>query len=874
MESASLERQNENSKAQVVDADIFLDWLFGRDNLDRVYACTVNELNKGWFDGDWSKARRRLISGVGEDGSAAWLQAYYSIGVFPEDRSRRRLKSQVTGVVAAVLDDVGTKADPLNVADIEANQWVGAKIETSPGNEQWVIKYKASGAGAVGVTGERALQLHVLTMNTLASLDLTDKVSDIARYVRLPAGRNLKKDEKKHGFEVKLLGQLDEEAGAYQLELASFVLRTIGHEELGETCEWQAGIVGSDVDAVPDDLWNQIVEILRVQGATTEKELRRGAGTDEFTANVREPDEWLRLIMELGERLDWRPPEQMMEGVVDFRCPFAENHSDVDLDGARYLGGGYFKCHHNSCKERTFWDFRDEIEHLWNTKARREGEPEAAVMRARYMFEGALEWTDEQLEALGLGDVRRIADAPAAPVDEDDIERLLSRYWFVKKGGQRGGPAWWDSQERCVIGKEDIEAERDVIDVFGLAGRRPATPWKALRQHEACQEFLGYVSIQGAPVDTVDEEGNRCINIWKNTKVVPKAGKPTKYLEFMDWFLGVPGTLERDEIDKYLAWILQNPGKKAPRIVVFIGGEGTGKDLWMRMLGQLVNPVNVAEVSLKGLNKDFNEWQQKRIVYINEAEGKGRYDLMAKLKSVSGGGAWITVNKKNEPVVRVRDCSLYFLTTNDYGALPVKQGSRRELVIDCPAAKHEDDQAFYGPLFDAMAEEGTELGQIMRHYLEMDLTGYAPYSDAPATSAKLRMAHEGHSQDVQEILDALADAGFNEKGISSLQGDAFVSFWAVAQRVNSAGKGSRDGKPAHNKSIGEALKTIGWMKTGMRPQVVRDGAKRQVFVWCPKHLDRVVKAAKDDIARQKILNAMAHADSRVTGNPIDASGAP
>ena len=852
------------ANAQVADADIFLDWLFGRDNLDRVYACTVDKNNKGWFDGDWSKARRRLINGVGDDGSAAWLQAYYSIGVFPADRSRRRLKSQVTGVVAAVLDDVGTKADPLNVADIEANQWVGAKIETSPGNEQWVIKYKTSGAGALGVTGERALQLHVLTMNALASLDLTDKVSDIARYVRLPAGRNLKKDPEKHGFEVKLLGQLDEEAGAYQLELASFVLRTIGHEELGETCEWQAGIVGSDVDAVPDALWSQIVEILRVQGATTDKDLRRGSRADDFTASVREPDEWLRLIMELGERLDWRPPEQMSEGVVDIHCPFAEEHSDPDRDEARYLGGGYFKCHHTSCLERGFMDFRSEIEHLWNTKARREGEPEAGVMRARWTFEGAL--VDQGLiDGMSVG---LIEDAPAAPVNEDDMERLLARYWFVTCGSRRGGPAWWDSQDRRVIGKEDIEAQADVIDVFGLSGRRTHVPWKALREHEACREFHGYVSIQGAGADAEDDMGRRCINVWQHTRVVPTTGTPDRYLEFADWFFGLPGTLERDEIDKYLAWILQNPGKKAPRIVVFIGGEGTGKDLWMRMLGQLVHPGNVAEVTLSGMMKDFNEWQMKRIVYINEAEGKGRYDLMAKLKSVSGGGAWITVNKKNEPVVRVRDCSLYFLTTNDYGALPVKEGSRRELVIDCPSTKHEGDQAFYGPLFDAIAEEGTELGQIMQHYLEMDLKGYTPYSDAPATSAKLRMAREGHSPDVQEILDELADAGFTSEGVEGLKGDVFVSSWAVKKRIDGAGVGSKGrDKPASDRSVSEALRTIGWVKTGMRTQVWRDGVKRRVYVWCPKSLARVVKAAKDDVSKQRILNVLASGDAKVTGVP-------
>eukprot|EP00752_Nemacystus_decipiens_P019181 g17237.t1 len=907
---ASLNMINQSDAPKSVkEADFFLSWLFG-DALGHVFACAVDEQRNGWKQGRWSETRNQLIKAGSTAADTPDLAAYYSVGLFPDREGVRRRKDEVIGVVGLVLDDIGTKAgveegsgailDKLN--DMDA---IGAKIDTSPGNQHWVIKYRTEGQqwpdgeAEVGVRGKRALDLHVLLVNAFAGLGAADRIGDVTRLVRLPAGKNLKPDPAKKDYVVRLAEPIKEGAAAFQADLAAVILTALGEKELAAQCEMQAMLFGAALDKWSDDLWKEVKQVLKVAGRTRDSELGSGSGQTNLCADLARPDPWLALQIELAERMDWvEPIEGSAIGTVDCRCPFAEEHSTDDR--IRYLGDGNWKCHHSSCQEagRTVPDFKRRLRELWeDVRDVEAGEPTADGLIARWSalgYDGVPQGVSGQrngdprfdtgadIDSLGNAETTAIeaeADEIAAAIGSEGdrtvaVGQLLQRYVLVLDG-PKGSPGWFDLVEERLIPKAEIEQEEPVVELFEVGKTGDKAVWKILSNDVRCERFAGFISEPGKGRVITGKKGGRYLNKWRGSDVLAAGpaedGEPEVFLEFMDWFAGEVGTVQRDTLDRYIAWILRNPAVKAPMTVCLVGGQGVGKDLLISLLTRLVGRANVKKVPLDDLVGQFNEWQAARIVYVPEVDGKGRYELLSRIKDLSGGDGHCTINKKYERPYQARDVSIYWMTTNEDGALPIDLDSRRDFVVGCPHTAHLDGFEFYSRLAEAIGEGGSELGLVMRHYVErVDLEDFSPFAPAPVTAAKIAMAEEGQSAAVTAIMEALQGRGMSPDGLEGVseEAKAMVSSWVLTKYLKIT-----CGLKSGGRGVAEAMRKMGWVKAPKKIRLARENQSVRAYIWTPKRASwdpefMAVGDDVDDLVRQKIRVRVDAGDSCLLKTPI------
>lgn len=879
----------ERRSDQAIEAcEEFLKWLFGDDWQDVSLTAAVTG-GCGWFGGAWDETRAKIESNPDQD-------LYYSIGCFPPGNVTPRHKTRVQSVAGLVLDDVGTKGagDLLD----ELNSWdaVGAKIETSEGNFHWVMKYQQR------LKSERELALHVLSVNALAELGVADRLSDVTRYMRLPAGVNSKPG--RGGFRVRVTS-FQPDFRCSQRVLVAEICERLGNAGLAGEIDHvgnQACMLNG-VDGWPQDLFDRVADFLKQETSTSGAELA-GNGTGQANvsggsyglfADLSDPDPWLTLQIKLAEKLGWPAPEDGSGfGTVDCRCPFANEHSSDEL--IRYLGNGHWKCHHSSCTGagRTVGDYKSKLLELWD-EVKEPDDPSGRLVVTQRTFEragaasglpsivgGAIAENDNHLELnKALADLSNLVVSGINKDDEPGQGNapggLLDRYVLVSQG-QRGQPGWWDTRGQVLLSGSQLEAQKDVLEVYP-AGK---TGQKAARHQMANTEGIRVVSALGHEPGVSGEyvcpqTGLTKISMWSGPSVEPLAETPEMFLEHMDWLVGLQGTPQRDELENFMAWMVQNPKEKAARTVVMVGAQGVGKDLLVDMMGVCLGAQNVAHISAKDLIGDYNAWRQARLVCLPEVDAGARYSVVNALKSLSGsGGGWVTINDKFKPIYRARDVAHYWMTTNELSSLPIDLDGRRDLVVQCPDQAHPDGEAYYNRVFPSLTGQAgvsgsgadpDEARRVLWYLREkIDLSGYNPSKPAPMTAAKKAMSRASHSDSVQELIEALEELGFSEEGLSGVvnPAEALVGSRAVASALEVRARIKNPQGKA--RAFSRAMEALGWVQIGSQ---VRDTDGRVNRVWVLK-TNRMTPLLHPQHAQERQA-AMAHSAAILVGKPQNLS---
>src|SRR5262249_33094367 len=94
---------------------------------------------------------------------------------------------------------------------------------------------------------------------------------------------------------------------------------------------------------------------------------------------------------------------------------------------------------------------------------------------------------------------------------------------------------------------------------------------------------LTYEGVGFEPGKPAELAGNR-LNLWRGFAVERRAGSWRRLLRHIYWVLGGGDRGAGRYIVRWLAWMLQNPGKPAEAVLVFQGAEGAGKGTLARVM--------------------------------------------------------------------------------------------------------------------------------------------------------------------------------------------------------------------------------------------------------------------------------------------------
>lgn len=212
---------------------------------------------------------------------------------------------------------------------------------------------------------------------------------------------------------------------------------------------------------------------------------------------------------------------------------------------------------------------------------------------------------------------------------------------------------------------------------------------------------------------------------------------------------------------EWMAFCVQNPGKKIHWSLLIKGMEGDGKSFIGNLMEAAMGIVNVGRVTTKILNTDFNGWAEGHCVCIVEElklTGHNRHDVLNALKELHTN-ATITVHRKGVDSYQVANTQNYIAFTNFTDAIPVTDGDRRWYVVFSQFATNEDlevagmDVVYFNSLFGALENAQEALrGWLM----SVDTSKFNPKGRAPVSLAKNLMASAAaHEEDqiAKEIIE-------------------------------------------------------------------------------------------------------------------------
>ena len=336
-------------------------------------------------------------------------------------------------------------------------------------------------------------------------------------------------------------------------------------------------------------------------------------------------------------------------------------------------------------------------------------------------------YTEAAPPAKRRGKAGRDGGAHAPPGGEGGVlQRLLKSFALVY-----GTDLVWDGEHRTTMQVKNLRL---------LFGAPFVNSWLGHPERRLLK-----------PEDIVFEPGvdvqEPCVNLWGGmpTKPVPcDTDEVAPILELLHHLCSLSGRTEEEvaavyqQVLRWCALIVQQPGAKIRFALVFHGPQGTGKNLFWdafrRILGKYGKMVGQSE-----LDDRFNGYMSGKLLLIGN-EVVTRQELFHqknKLKWVITEDEIPIRGMHQEVRWESNHANVVFLS-NELQPVALEKDDRRHLVIYTPAA---ESPSLYLRVAECLRNDG--VGKFM-HYLQgVDLGDFNEYTKPLMTTAKERLVELG-----------------------------------------------------------------------------------------------------------------------------------
>jgi len=259
------------------------------------------------------------------------------------------------------------------------------------------------------------------------------------------------------------------------------------------------------------------------------------------------------------------------------------------------------------------------------------------------------------------------------------------------------------------------------------------------------RRFARTLYLPGRPRET-EFDGDPVLNSWKPCGLQPEAGSPPDaFLRHMEYL--IPDEPEREVALDYLAFCVQNPGRKIRWAMLLQGAQGTGKSYLRHVMQQVLGRHNVTCPSNETMHQKWTTWQVgAQMIVIEEVMALGRLEFMNLLKPKITEDR-TEVNEKYMTAFEQPNVYNFLLLTNHPDSIILDRDDRRYFVIHSPAKP--EGPAYYTTLWNELESHP---GRILDHLCGRDLSDFNPNSHAPGTRARREMIEQSKSS-LQQWVD-------------------------------------------------------------------------------------------------------------------------
>lgn len=289
---------------------------------------------------------------------------------------------------------------------------------------------------------------------------------------------------------------------------------------------------------------------------------------------------------------------------------------------------------------------------------------------------------------------------------------------------------------RELAGEENPSAAWTALNLLGIpvVDRKAYVPWLGPLFEMSGKSCVNTFRADSAPV-TVPHEGSRAVELIKSHIEMILDGEAKRFIQ-------------------WLAYNVQNPGRKIRWAYLIKGIQGDGKSLLGTVLGLAMGQENIILISPKVLGTDFNHWAEGHCVGVLEEvrlAGHNRHDILNAIKP-NITNDHVPIHRKGVDEYNILNTTNYIAFTNHADALPVEMDDRRYAIVFTPFDSREQllervGEGYFDELHDAIYSEP---GEIRSWLLSVDLAGFDPNGSAPMTADKMSMVEMNKSD--EELL--------------------------------------------------------------------------------------------------------------------------
>lgn len=292
----------------------------------------------------------------------------------------------------------------------------------------------------------------------------------------------------------------------------------------------------------------------------------------------------------------------------------------------------------------------------------------------------------------------------------------------LEEGNSRSRRTRVDYMSFADFGNLFMNKQMEVTTAKGSVVQVPLGKWWL--QHPARREYSSVIFSPGT-------EKPGAYNLWRGFSVQAKPGSCDLYLAHVRDVICSGDQEHYDYLIKWMASAVQNPAVPGQTAVILRGRQGTGKNVFAEVFGNLFGSHFIQVRDANHLFGQFNLHLRTCVVlFANESFWAGNKANEGKLKSLITERTMVVEGKGDNAYV-TKNCVKLLMASNEDWVVPADIDDRRCFVLDVSSSRKED-RAYFGAIQEEIKNGGAEA--LLWHLLSLDLTGFN-ISKLPKTEA-------------------------------------------------------------------------------------------------------------------------------------------
>lgn len=234
----------------------------------------------------------------------------------------------------------------------------------------------------------------------------------------------------------------------------------------------------------------------------------------------------------------------------------------------------------------------------------------------------------------------------------------------------------------------------------------------------------------------------------------------------------------------WIAFIIQNPGKRTGVCLVLLSDPGSGKTLFTNTISELMRPYcnpNIPDIAIVAGN--FNNGMENNILVVlnetnvNNSKNVDKYQICDKMKTMITDEE-ITINAKYRDPYTIDNVSNFIIVSNSDNPIIIEEKDRRYVVFEV-SGKYIKNTAYFEKIYKSMNAEFYK--NLFNYFRTLDINEFK-VSEIPTTSQKNQIINK-----TKDTFDKYIDHNIDKyypKGRFTSRKQAYLDYMNFCESEN------------------------------------------------------------------------------------------